>query len=633
MRCAIALSIAVAASVAVADNARPSLQDPRTLAGWGTYDRYCLPCHGASGDGGGPAAPFTWGRPRAFASGEYEWRSTPIGQPPTDDDLRMTIRHGAAGTSMPGFEDTLPATEIEHVIDVVKAFQPKAFATTRTPVALGPPRPPDAVRGAYLWTQLGCDRCHGAHGHGDGPSGKAFTEPPYDLVAEPLRRPRASDDREARRRAAALSIATGMAGTPMPGYAGQVPDADLWALADHVVALGTAAARRDRSALDDDEIASDAARPIISGTWPGSGDDREARVFGTPLSPQGSPPESLAPAQASLRSAQCGRCHAKQVREWQPSLHASSASPGLRAQTDYGMTPSEVAACQRCHAPLAEQRASDAAFDRVLRGEGASCAGCHVRQWTRHGPPRPSPSLLPIASYPREPLALYERADFCLPCHQLPPRLAVAGKPLLNTYKEWLEGPYMRRGVQCQHCHMPDREHTWLGVHDPATFRQAIRLDARAHRAGGAVTVVAELRNIGAGHYLPTTATPAVWLRIELVDARGATIEGARAELRIGRDIYYDGSWHERGDTRIPPGETRTMARAWTAGRTDDAARARITVEVAPDDYYEGFYARALAGGPAPGARALYEQAAARARSSHFIAEQREVEIAVSSKR
>jgi len=63
-----------------------------------------------------------------------------------------------------------------------------------------------------------------------------------------------------------------------------------------------------------------------------------------------------------------------------------------------------------------------------------------------------------------------------------------------------------------------------------------------------------------------------------------------------------------------------------------DAVVARVTVEVAPDDYYEGFYARALAGKLAPGARELFEQAAARAKASHYIADQRDVKIALSSK-
>ncbi len=594
-----------------------SKPDPRGLAGWPLYERLCLPCHGALGDGHGPAAPYTWGRPRAFAGGEYEWRSTAVGQPPTDDDLRMTLRFGARGTSMPGFGDVLGAGEIDQLIDVVKAFAPTAFVTPGTPLSLGPIRPPNAARGAYLWTQLGCNTCHGDQGKGDGPAAKSLREPPYDLTADPLRRPRATDDVDARRRAAATSIATGMAGSPMPGYAGQIQVVDLWALADHVTFLGTRAARRDRSALDDDEIAADRVAKIATGTWPGR-DPEDTRVFGAPIAPQGTPPASLAPAEASLSSQQCGRCHAKQVREWTGSVHARAGSPGLYAQLDAGLADT----CRRCHTPLAEQ-----VTDRELGAQGVTCASCHVRDWGRRGPPKLAPSLATIPGYPLTEMAIYERADFCLPCHQLPPRTAVAGKPLLDTYKEWLEGPYMRRGIQCQSCHMPNREHQWLGVHDRDTFRQGIRLGATAHRRDHAVTVVAELENIGAGHYLPTTPTPAAWLRIELVDAHGVAIAGARDEVRIGRDVWFDGTWHERSDTRIPPGEKVTIARAWSAGRTAEATAARVTVEVHPDDYYEGFYAAKLHGSLAPALRDQYQQALAHARSTHYIAEQRDVAL------
>jgi cytochrome c len=623
MRISQTVVVIAAASAAIAGGRRDAARvDPRTLPGWQTYDRYCLPCHGANGDGQGPAAPFTWGRPRGFSRGDYEWRSTPIGQPPSDDDLRAAIRYGAPGTSMPAFGDVLDAEAIDRAIDVVKAFAPASFAAKGVPVKLAREPAIDAERGAKLWTQVGCDRCHGARGNGDGPGAKSLAEPPYDLEREPLRRPRSSDDPIARRRAAALSIATGMAGTGMPGYAGQLPDADVWALADHVVALGARATRRDRSALDADEIAADAKAKVATGTWPGHGDD-DARVFGGPIAAQGPPPASLAPAEASLRARQCARCHAKQFREWQPTLHAQATAAGFPARV-HGLD--DPASCARCHAPLAEQ-----ADDGELRTEGVTCAGCHVREWVRRGPPNLAPSLARVAGYPLVELALYERGDFCLPCHQLPPRTAVAGKPLLNTYKEWLEGPYMRRGIQCQSCHMPNREHAWLGVHDRETFRQGIRLDASAHRKDGAVTVLAELRNVGAGHYLPTTATPSAWLRVELYDARGVAIAGARAELRIGRDVLYDAQgWHERADTRIPPGESVTLARAWSGGRTAEAAIARVTVEVHPDDYYEQLYAHELAGKLAPDARLLYERAAARARASHYIAEQRDV--ALSSK-
>jgi hypothetical protein len=187
---------------------------------------------------------------------------------------------------------------------------------------------------------------------------------------------------------------------------------------------------------------------------------------------------------------------------------------------------------------------------------------------------------------------------------------------------------------------MPNREHTWLGVHDRDTVRQGIRVEARAHRTpassagqGGAVTVVATLSNVGAGHYLPTTSTPALWLRIELLDADHESIAGARDELRVGRDVEFTTAWQEKTDTRIPPGEHLTMARAWTAGRTADAAVARVTLEVHPEAYYERLYTGRLAAQLPTATRTQYEAALARAKATRFVAEVRDVPIALSAKR
>jgi mono/diheme cytochrome c family protein len=621
------LSLVLVASAAKKP-ASPAQVVPQKLAGWSLYVRYCLACHGAKGDGRGPAAPFAWGDPRNFTKGAYEWRTTAFGQAPTDADLRLAIRYGEAGTSMPGFADVLTDPEVANLIEVVKAFDPKTFATVPTPITIGPARPADPDRGAHLWQQHGCDKCHGATGRGDV---KGLTEAPYDLTVFPLRRPRDADDLESRRRAAVLSIATGLSGTPMPGFAGPVTEPELWALADHVVALGAKAARTDRSALDASTIEADRAAKLAIGSWPGTDVD-EARVFGTPVREQGAAPAELAPAEASLRSNQCARCHAKQAREWTGTVHSLASTWGLSAR-ELDHASDDATSCNRCHTPLAEQQTGTQAFDSELRAEGVTCAGCHVRDWVRRGPPNRAPSLLPATGYPLVELAIYERSDFCMSCHQLPPRTAVNGKPLLNTYKEWLEGPYMRRGIQCQHCHMPNREHTWLGIHDKATFRQGIKLAATARRTAGKVTVETSLQNVGAGHYLPTTPTPAVWLRIELFDAAGTAITGARAEQRIGRDIEaVDGGWREHADTRIPPGETRSITRGWTAGRTAAATTARITVEVSPDDFYERLYTRRLATKLPAATRTAYEASLARARSSHYVAEQITVPIALSSK-
>jgi hypothetical protein len=177
----------------------------------------------------------------------------------------------------------------------------------------------------------------------------------------------------------------------------------------------------------------------------------------------------------------------------------------------------------------------------------------------------------------------------------------------------------MRRGIQCQHCHMPNREHTFKGIHDPATFRQGIAVTARATRSGDRVAVTAAVGNVGAGHFLPTTPTPAAWLVIELVDADGAPIRGARAEKRIGRHIVFDDGWKVREDTRIPPGEQLTLSAAWQRGGVARATAARITIRVHPDDYYEGFYRARLRRTLTAEARRLFQQALARAEAARYV--------------
>lgn len=521
--------------------------------------------------------------PRDFVAGNYKWKTTDQASPPTDEDLATTIKFGAPGTSMPGFR--LSDREVTELISYVKQFDAPLFRNPTRALEVGPTRPVASKdRGDALWTSAGCATCHDSK---------------YDLTHTPLHRPHASDDVDAIRRGIAQTIATGIGA--MPGYAGQLPEADLWALADHVYALAPPA--RSGIALDRAQIDADNVAKLEPAIWPGTGDD--AAIWGTPLAANGA--TDLPPAEASTSERQCARCHAKQAREWSGSIHARAAGPGMYAQLESG-TPDR---CSRCHAPAPDQ----------VQTEGVTCAACHLRNWTRNGPPDASPTLLEIPDYPAVERAIYERSDFCLPCHQLPPRTGLGGRPFLNTYKEWLEGPYAKRGVQCQHCHMPNREHQWLGVHDRDTFRQGIKLEVVAKKTADGASVVADLVNAGAGHYLPTTTTPAVWLTITLVDAAGKPIEGAHDSLRIGRDLVFDGQWHERGDTRIPPGERARLAKAWRAGRVGDAVAARVTVEVHPDDYYEGFYRQRLAATSTDAVRAKYEAALARSLASHYIAE------------
>ena len=65
-----------------------------------TYEKECLACHGAKGDGEGEAAYLLFPRPRDFTSGQFRLISTWDGVPP-DEDLFRTISRGMPGSAMP----------------------------------------------------------------------------------------------------------------------------------------------------------------------------------------------------------------------------------------------------------------------------------------------------------------------------------------------------------------------------------------------------------------------------------------------------------------------------------------------------------------------------------------------------
>ena len=617
-----------------ASASEPTAQDATAL-----YDRYCLACHGVQGEGNGPAALWLWPRPRDFTAGDFKWRSTASGSAPTFEDLVTAIREGVPGTSMHGFGPFLSDAQVRALADAVKAFAPKKFAKAATILELGKaPTVDEALiaRGTVVYKDLGCNLCHGDAGVGDGPSAKTLTPKPYDLTALPIRRPGGASIEGVH-----ASLVTGLDGTPMPSYAESATDEDLWAVAAFVDSIRyTSGPLPDPTVLDIDAVYAVTPAEQKPGYWTGDPDSPDAVVWGAEIDVHGEPPTQLTPAQSSLAPGQCGRCHAKQLREWRSSLHSKTSSPGTLGQVARRNAAGKKS-CLRCHAPLPEQLETSKPYDQELRDEGIACAACHVRQWTRLGPPiLASATLLSVEGYPFKPLPIYERSDFCLPCHQLPAWNVKQikdskdepekRKPLLNTYREWLESPYMKRGIQCQHCHMPNREHTFLGIHDPETFRQGVKLEAIAARStkSGTVSVRARITNIGAGHNLPTTPTPAAFLEIELLDDDGTIINGATAILRIGRHLEYDNQFKEFiqiEDTRIPPDQTIELARGWKDGRVSAAKWARVRIRVEPDEYYERLFTSRLKGELTEEVRAYFTEALAITKASKYVALERKI--------
>jgi mono/diheme cytochrome c family protein len=140
------------------------------------YAQNCAACHGLKGDGKGDAAAFLLPKPRNFVQANFRLRSTPPGHLPTDVDMFRAVSLGMPGTPMPPWRVNLSDEDRWAVVEYIKTFSPR-FANTnedrKTVVNLGTPPARNEVtlaEGKALFTKFACISCHGATGHGDGPS-------------------------------------------------------------------------------------------------------------------------------------------------------------------------------------------------------------------------------------------------------------------------------------------------------------------------------------------------------------------------------------------------------------------------------------------------------------------------------
>jgi len=179
--------------------------------GYALYRRNCVHCHGVSGAGDGPTAPFLYPSPRDYRKGIFKFTSTPYAAPPHRSDLRRTISYGLHGTSMPAFHSLMTESEIEQVIDYVMFLSmrgkteldlieiasladekdPDALSdeivketvdgvlnkwrqaqsqVVNPPVARTPSTRESIIRGRNLFLQSDCKDCHGTLAMGDGTS-------------------------------------------------------------------------------------------------------------------------------------------------------------------------------------------------------------------------------------------------------------------------------------------------------------------------------------------------------------------------------------------------------------------------------------------------------------------------------
>ena len=215
--------------------------------------------------------------------------------------------------------------------------------------------------------------------------------------------------------------------------------------------------------------------------------------------------------------------------------------------------PGTAGNCANCHAPGA---AVDAPFTTDMNGltgvnrdSGVHCDFCHKVADVRLN----SATGLPYANMPgvlsmdvRRPfpeseryqlffgtfdddnvpledtyLPLMRKSQYCAACHQF----SFWGTPIYQSFKEWLESPYPRMGVECQTCHMPpdgvmtnvapgaggvERDpktihaHTMPGAASTELLQNTVAMSVTAEQVLNIIQVRVIITNTGAGHHVPT---------------------------------------------------------------------------------------------------------------------------------
>ena len=239
---ALAASAGGGAAAFAADAPKPDLgTDAQRQAGRKVYAQYCSQCHGDDGAGDGISAPRLHPRPRDFTSGKFKFRSTPTGYLPTDDDLRRTIKDGLPYTGMANFDTILSDEQVTDVIEYLKTFSadfkdPQAYAAP-IDIPAAPKLGPNAEEVGYkTYVQIGCARCHGEKGRGDGSSAPTLRDDwGYSIRPADLAMPwtfRGGDRPEDIFR----SISTGLTGTPMAGFADGLTVEQRWQIVGWILA-------------------------------------------------------------------------------------------------------------------------------------------------------------------------------------------------------------------------------------------------------------------------------------------------------------------------------------------------------------------------------------------------------------
>lgn len=169
------------------------------------YHNYCSVCHGDKGDGKSRASGSFSTAPRDFTA-EAARREL------TRERLVSAITHGRPGTAMVGWKTQLSEADIGALADYLLAQFIRHDARADG-------------RGRRIYEKT-CSVCHGEHGAGALWAGGNMTRAPRDFTS--------AQAAGLTREAMVAAVTHGLPGTPMAGFAGQLPPQDIDAVVDYI---------------------------------------------------------------------------------------------------------------------------------------------------------------------------------------------------------------------------------------------------------------------------------------------------------------------------------------------------------------------------------------------------------------
>ena len=182
----------------------PPRTDDRLQRGARLFRVNCAHCHGQTGEGDGPVAPYLSYPPVNLHASHVQAKPEPALYAILTDGLDV----------MPAFRGILSAEERWAVVYLVKSMAANARTATQGAT-------PEAVDQGKLLFITYCQACHGPRGRGDGPLAATMNPKPGETAS-----------------AIFQTISEGVRGSPMPAF-GHLAEKDRRALTGYVLSLRT----------------------------------------------------------------------------------------------------------------------------------------------------------------------------------------------------------------------------------------------------------------------------------------------------------------------------------------------------------------------------------------------------------